>query len=175
MALKSSGAKPMRELGDGIRGDAAAGEILAGAGGSRAFQRGFEVLRGSLVQVDQLPPGARFRRLRRRGELALGQGNAGLGGDRADGFREGDHVHLHDKGEDVALLVTAEAVEVAVGGIDGETAGFFLVEGAEAGIVLRAGLAQLYVVADDLDDVDLGFHGLGEVVGHAFLRLEQKP
>ena len=41
-------------------------------------------------------------------------------------------------------------------------------EGAEAGIVLRAGFAQAHVVADDLDDVGLGFDGLGKIVGHCF-------
>ena len=40
---------------------------------------------------------------------------------------------------------------------------FSLVEGAEAGVVLRAGLAQLDVFADDADDVCLLLDGLREV------------
>ena len=73
---------------------------------------------------------------------------------------------LHDEGEDVAFFVAAEAVEVVVGGVDGEGAGFFFVKGAETGVVLRAGFAQLDVVADDADDVGLLLDGLCEVVGH---------
>jgi hypothetical protein len=64
------------------------------------------------------------------------------------------------------MLVAAEAVVDAVGGVDGEGAGLFLVEGAEAGVVLRAGLAQLEVVADDADDVGLGLDYLCEVICH---------
>ena len=37
---------------------------------------------------------------------------------------------------------------------------------AEAGVVLRSGLAQLDVLADDADDVGLLLDGLCEVVGH---------
>ena len=107
------------------------------------------------------------------GELnsRLGSGMPHFGGDDADGFGEADVLHLHDEGEDVAFFVAAEAVEVAVGGVDGEGAGFFLVEGAEAGVVLRAGFAELEVVADDADDVGLLFDGLGEVIGHARYRV----
>ncbi len=155
------------EFCDGLGGDAAAGEVLAGAGGFGGFELRLEVLRGGLVDVDELAAQAGFAGLFGRGELALGQRDAGLGGDGADGFGEADVFDLHDEGEDVALLVAAEAVEVAVGGVDGEGAGLFLVEGAEAGVVLGAGFAQLHVVADDLDDVGLLLDELGEVVGHA--------
>ncbi len=60
--------------------------------------------------------------------------------------------------------MAAEAVEVAVVGVDGEAAGLFFVEGAEAGVVLGSGFAQLDVVADDADDVGLLLYELGEVV-----------
>ena len=130
---------------------------------------GFEVLGGGLVDVDELAADAGFAGFFGRGELALGKRDAGLGGDGADGLGEAEAFHLHDEGEDVAFFVAAEAVEVAVGGVDGEGAGLFLVEGAEAGVVLGAGFAQLDVVADDLDDVDLLLDELGEVIGHAGL------
>ena len=39
-------------------------------------------------------------------------------------------------------------------------------EGAESGVVLRAGLLEAHVFADDLEDVRLLLYGLGEVVGH---------
>ena len=154
------------ELCDGFGGDAAAGEVLAGAGGLGAFECGFEVLRRGFVDVDELAAQAGFVGFFGGAELALGQRDAALGGDDADGFGEADVLHLHDEGEDVALFVAAEAVEVAVGGVDGEGAGLFFVEGAEAGVVLGAGFAQLDVVADDADDVGLLLDELGEVIGH---------
>ena len=128
---------------------------------------GFEVLRGGLVDVDAAGGAGRLPGLFGRAELALGQRDAGLCGDGADGFGEAERLHLHDEGEDVALLVAAEAVVVAVGGVDGEAAGLLLVEGAEAGVVLGAGFAQLEVVADDADDVGLLLDELGEVISHS--------
>ena len=103
------------------------------------------------MQFEELGALAGLGGLLRGRELALGQRDASLLRDGADGLGEGEAVHLHDEGEDVALLVAAEAVVVAVGGVDGEGAGPLLVEGAEAGVVLGAGLAQLEVVADDAD------------------------
>ena len=47
-------------------------------------------------------------------------------------------------------------------------------EGAEAGVVLGAGFAELEVVADDADDVGLLLDELGEVIGHAKLALLQR-
>ncbi len=85
----------------------------------------------------------------------------------AHGFGEADVFHLLDEGEDVAGLVAAEAVVELAAGVDGEGGGLFFVEGAEAGVVLRAGFAQPDVVADDVDDVGLLLDGLGEVGGHA--------
>ncbi len=143
------------EFGDRVGGDAASGQVFAGACGLGTFEGGFEVLRGGFVDVDELAAEAGFAGFFGRAELALGEGDAALGGDDADGLGEADVFHLHDEGEDVALFVAAEAVEVAVGGVDGEGAGFFFVEGAEAGVVLGSGFAQLDVVADDADDVGL--------------------
>ena len=117
------------------------------------------------MDVDELAAEAGVAGFFRGVELAFGEGDAALGGDGADGLGEADVLHLHDEGEDVAFLVAAEAVEVAVGGVDGEAAGLFFVEGTEAGVVLGAGFAQLDVVADDADDVGLLLDELGEVVG----------
>ena len=154
------------ELCDGFGGDAAAGEVFAGAGGFGSFQCGFEVLRGGFVNVDELAAKAGFAGLFGGVELALGKRDSALDGDGANGLGKADVFHLHDEGEDVALFVAAEAIEVAVGGVDGEGAGLFFVKGAEAGVVLGAGFAQLDVVADDADDVGLLLDELGEVVGH---------
>ena len=78
------------ELGDGVGGDAAASEVFAGAGGFGGFEEAFEVLGGGLVDFDELTADAGGLSIKAslfgRGELALGQWNAGLGGDGADGF-----------------------------------------------------------------------------------------
>ncbi len=101
-----------------------------------------------------------------RAELALGQRDAALGGDGADGFGEADVLHLHDEGEDVAFFVAAEAVEVAVGGVDGEASRSFLCGRGRGRCSSGRRFAQLDVVADDADDVGLLLDELGEVVGH---------
>ena len=154
------------ELCDGVGVDAAAGEVFAGTGCFGGFECGFEVLRGGFVNVDELAADAGFAGFFGSAELALWERDSALGGNDANGFGEADVFKLHDEGEDVAFFVAAEAVEVVVGGVDGEGAGFFFVKRAEAGVVLRAGFAQLDVVADDADDIGLLLDGLGEVVGH---------
>ena len=53
------------EFGDGFGGDAAAGEVFAGAGGLGAFEGGFEVLGGGFVDVDELAAQAGFAGLLR--------------------------------------------------------------------------------------------------------------
>jgi hypothetical protein len=42
-------------------------------------------------------------------------------------------------------------------------------KGAEAGIVLRSGLAQLYIFADDAHDVGLLLDELGKIIGHQMI------
>ena len=152
------------EPGDGLHGNTASGEVLASAGGFGRLEIRLEVLRRSLVDVDELTTKAGFAGLFRRAELALGQRDAALGGDDTNSLGETDVLELHDEGEDVALLVAAEAVEVAVVGVDRERTGLLFVKRTEPGVVLRAGLAQLDVVADDFDDIGLLLDGLGEVI-----------
>jgi len=118
------------------------------------------------VDVEDLTAQTGFAGLLGGAELSLGERNAAFDGDRVDGFREAEVLHLHDEGEDIAFFVAAEAIEVAVGGVDGEGAGFFFVEGAEAGEVLRAGFFEADVFPDDFDDVGLFFDVLGEIGGH---------
>src|ERR1700727_2486393 len=65
-----------------------------------------------------------------------------------------------------SIFVAAEAVEVAVCCVDREGPGLFFVKWAQAAVVLRAGFAELEIVADDADDVGLLLDVLGEVVGH---------
>ncbi len=100
-----------------LGGDAAAAEVLACAGCFGTLELCLEVLGRSLVDVEQLTPQPGLAGLFGRGELTLRQRDSGLHGDNTHRFGETDVLHLHDEGEDVALLVTAEAVEVAVRGV----------------------------------------------------------
>src|SRR6185503_9980366 len=59
---------------------------------------------------------------------------------------------LHDEGEDVPLLLAAEAVEEALGGVDVERRRLLGVEGTESLVALPR-LAQLHVLADHRHDV----------------------
>ena len=61
--------------------------------------------------------------------------------------------------------MAAEAVVACAVGVDVEGAGALLVEGAE-GVPVRAGFAELEVLAENADDVSLLLYGLGEAVGH---------
>ena len=95
--------------------------------------------------------------------------------DDADGFREADVLDFGNEGEDVSRSLATEAMEELADGVDGERWGFFLVEGAESGVVLRAGFAQAYVAFDHLDDVGLLLDGLFKV-GHGYvLRIRREP
>ena len=167
MWLKSSGAKPMRNLAmvSGVTPRPVRySRARAASGPLRAASKYWVAASWMSMSWRRRPASLGFFG---GAELALGEGDAAFGGDDADGLGEADVLHLHDEGEDVALFVAAEAVEVAVGGVDGEAAGFFFVEGAEAGVVLGSGFAEFEVVADDADDVGLLLDELGEVIGHA--------
>ena len=50
-------------------------------------------------------------------------------------------------------------------GVHGKRRRLFAVEGTKAGVVLRAGLFQLDVVADDADDIGLLLDGVCEISG----------
>jgi hypothetical protein len=95
--------------------------------------------------------------------------------DDADGFREADDLDPGNEGEDVAGSLATEAVKELADGVDRERGGFFLVEGAEAGVVLGSGFAQADIALDHLDDVGLLFNGLFKV-GHGYvLRIRREP
>ena len=102
----------------------------------------------------------------RRGEFAFGERDTAFLRDGTDGLGEADVLDFLDEGEDVAMLMAAEAIEELAAGVDAERRRFFLVEGAEAVVVLRAGFAEADVVPDDFDDVGLFFNLLGEIDGH---------
>lgn len=101
-----------------------------------------------------------------RGEFAFGEGDARFLRDGANRLGETDVLDFLDEGEDVAVLVAAEAIEELAAGVNAEGRSLLFMEGAEAGVVLGASFAESDVVANDLDDVGLLFDGLGEVVGH---------
>ncbi len=83
----------------------------------------------------------------------------------AHGFGEGDVLDLLHEAEDIARNSAAEAVKELVGGVDRERRRLFLVKRAQPLVILRAGLAQLHVLADDADDVGLLLEGRREVAG----------
>jgi hypothetical protein len=95
----------------------------------------------------------------------LRDGDAQLLRDQADGFREGYVFDFLDEAEDVAGEAASEAVIELARGVDGERCSFFAVEGAESGVVLRAGFLQLNVVADDANDVRLLLDRVCEIAG----------
>ncbi len=157
----------MRNLCYAFGREAAAGQVFAGDGAFGAAQLLFKPGGGGLVQFEQLAALAGFGGFFGRGELALGQRDAGLLRDDAHGFREADVLNFLHEAEDVAGDLAAEAVVELAHRVDGEGGRFFLVEGAEAGIVLRAGFAQADVALDHLDDVGVLFGELREV-GHGW-------
>ncbi len=118
------------------------------------------------MDIEQLASQSGFAGFFRRVEVALRQWNAALLRDGTDGLGEAEILHLHYEGEDVAVLVTAEAIEVArLRGVEIERAGLLFVKRTQCRIV-RAGLAQGNVLADDTHHIGLLFYELSEVVGH---------
>jgi hypothetical protein len=154
---------------DGLGGDAAFGEVIAGElAGGLVGETMLPALGELFVDIEQLV-------LEVAGLLGAGgvfefEGDFGALGEAADGVHEADVFVFLEEGEDVAALVAAETVEDLLLGIDVETGGFFLVEGAEGGEV-GAGLFQGQVGADDIHDV-IGYadpfaSGGGKETGHA--------
>ena len=93
------------------------------------------------MQFEQLAALAAFGGFFRGGEFALGQRDAALHGDDLDGFGKADIFDLPDEGEDVSRCVGNRSSGRTGGAACTEKEGGFLfVEGAEAGVVLRAGL-----------------------------------
>src|SRR5215471_18428653 len=110
----------------------------------------------------------------RRGELALRQRNPHLAGYRAYRLGKADVLHLHDEREDVAVLMTAEAVIAGSRRIKVEGAGLFLMKWAE-GRPVRARLSQLHIVANNAHDIGLLLDGLCKAVRHVRARLSVRP
>ena len=132
---------------NGLRRDAAPGQVFPRACSfRRPMMRLRSTLRRRLVDVQQLPPQASLPRLFGRRKLALRQRDPGLLRHCPDRLGEAEAVHLHHEVEDVALLVAAKTVVVAMRGVDRERACLLLVERAQPGKVLRARLAQLQVI-----------------------------
>jgi len=127
------------EFGDAFGGEAAAGEVFAGEGAFRRAELLFKPGGGGFVEVEEFGALAVFGGFFRGGEVAFGERNAAFLGDGADGFRKAEVVDFLEEGEDVSMLVAAEAVEVLAADVDAEGGRFFFVEGAEAGVVLGAG------------------------------------
>ena len=118
-----------------------------------------------LVDFDQAAALLGLPRLLGRGVGDLGHRDAELLGHHAHGFGEGDVLDLLHEAEDIASGIAAEAVKELVAGVHRERRGLFLMEGAQPGLVLRAGFAQLDVLAHNADDVGLLLDGAGKIAG----------
>ena len=117
------------------------------------------------MDVEQLSAQPGFLGLAGRGVTRLGQRNAQLLRDEADGFGESNVFDFLDEAENVAGDAASEAMIELARGVDGERWRLLTMEWAESGIVLRAGLLQLDVVADDADDVRLLLDRVREIAG----------
>src|ERR1700722_5200887 len=129
----------------------AAGEILAGLCARGTVQvvlehasRGFMHLQERATEL-----GIRVR------VLALRHGDAVAFGHQLEGFKETDAFDFHDKLEQIATDVAAEAPVKLMAGMHGEERGLLSMKGAKAGVAWRAaGFLQAHVFTDDFDDVD---------------------
>jgi len=151
------------EPGDHLFVQAASGQVFAGA---RAFGTAKALLEesdSSLMDVEKLAAEPGFFGLTGSGVAGFRQRNAKLLRNQPDGFGESDVFDLLDEAEDVARDATTEAVIELARGVNGKRCSFLAVEGAEPGVVLRSGLLQLDVVADDADDVGLLFDRVREI------------
>ena len=95
----------------------------------------------TFVNFDQAAALLRLSRLFRRGIRDFGHGDAEFFGDHAHGFGKSYVLDLLHEAEDVASGVAAEAVEELIAGMNGERRSFFLVEGTQSLIILRATFA----------------------------------
>ena len=119
-----------------------AGQVLARDRSLGAAQLLFKPCGGSLMQIQELSALACFGGLFRRGKLSLGQRDPALLRDDPHCFGETDVLDFADKAEHVARHAAAKAVIELADRMDGEGRRLFFMEGAKAGVVLRAGLAQ---------------------------------
>ncbi len=163
----------MRKALDPFGREAATGEVFARHGPLGRAQLLLKPCGRGLVQLQELCSHPRLGSLFRRGELALGQRNAALLRHNPHRLGEADVLDLGHKAEHVARSLAAEAVVELAHRMNGERRRLFLVEGAEAGVVLRPRLAQADVALDHLDDVGLLLDGLGEVE-HGLVCIEDK-
>ena len=157
-------------------GHAAFGEIIAGGLPGRLIEQAIvPALRNLFVNLKQLI--LEMVRLPFAGALVEFERNLGAVGETADGIQEADIFVFPDKGEHVATLVAAEAMENLPVGIDVEAGGFFLVKRAEGDEVCPR-LFQRQTCADDVHDVaggadafeDCGRNGAGHAGFSWFFR-----
>ncbi len=142
------------EATGGVGVEIALGQVRAGQLRLRRFQR---------RRIERLRLGVGGGQPAATSPIALHVGGRGAGvadgvpdpvGQQLDGLDKADVFDLLEEGIHVAALAAAEAVEVAVVGPHVERRRLLVVERAEALHRIRAGPAQLDVVADDFLDSD---------------------
>src|SRR5579883_73751 len=150
------------ELIGGFRRHAAFGEV-----GARGFARGRVQIRAEMLLRDlvHLVERAALPRVLVGILRAFRHGNAVALGKGLEGFVEAQSFDLHDEVEHVAAGAAAEALVELVRGIDGKRGRLLVMEGAQAGIAVRARPFQPNVLADHADDVDRPLDLLREIHG----------
>ncbi len=136
-------------------GDAATAEIVLWS--LRSFEPRLKVL--SRLLQDSLEI---WTLLAARTRSPLGQRNAIPVGQGFDGCREIVAAHLHMEFDGISTLPAAKAVEKSLRRIDAKGGSLLFVEGTKPSVAL-SGLAQSYVLARDVEDVDRVSHRLDKL------------
>src|SRR5581483_270643 len=141
VAQKKSGfwGKAHAEARDGFVIQAAADKVFAGVSCLGPAQLSLKEGAGTLVHIEQRRAELCFFGFGGSIEGGLGQRNANLLRNRADGFGKGNVFQLLHEAEDVTRSAAAEAVIELARCVDGKRRRLLAVEGTEPGKVLRSG------------------------------------
>ena len=96
----------------------------------------------------------------------LGNLDPAVLGQTANGFREGEVLHLHHERESVTALLAAEAVVAAAVGVHVEGGSLLAVEGTQA-LVTSAGALERDATPDELHEIHAIADSLDDLVGDA--------
>jgi hypothetical protein len=155
---------------DDILGQAASGKVFASSGTFGTAEALLEKCNRTLVDFDQHRTQLGFLCFSGTAVAKFGKRNPELLGHRSHSFREGDIFDLLDEAKDVSRNATSKTVKELAGSVDGKRRRFFVVEGAKPREILRPGLLELDVVANDADDIRLLLNDFFEIfnAGHGW-------
>ena len=112
------------------------------------------MFRGSIVEVEDFLPQRAVRRARTAGAFFVFNRNPEALAERLHGFGEIQLLRFTDERDDVAALPAAEAVVVALVGIDIERRSFLVVKRAQSLEARPARLAQGHHARNDVSEMD---------------------